>query len=103
MAIVVPINYNAVGHKLVAKAVTGPASYSTGGFAVSFPELRVVHAALVVGGGGYKAEIASISGNTVTIRVLYYDYAAAAAGPAIEVPAGTDLSGVTFYVLAIGE
>ena len=103
MAIVIPLSYNPTGYKLVARAVTGPASYTTGGFAVVFPELRVIHAALVVGGGGYKAEIASITANAVTIRVLYYDYAAAAAGPAIEVPAGTDLSGVTFYVLAIGE
>ena len=34
---------------------------------------------------------------------MYYDYDAAADGPAIEVASGTDLSGVEFTVLVVGE
>lgn len=82
---------------------SGPASYTAGGFTVTIDQLSRVDDAIVVAGGGYLAEVASISGNTITVRVYYFDYAAAAAGPAIEVPAGTDLSAVTFRVLAVGE
>ena len=89
--------------KVVAESVSGPASYPSGGFSVAFDELRQVHAAIVIAGGGYLAEVAGVSGNTVTIVVRYFDYDAAADGVAIEIPAGTDLSAVSFWVIAIGE
>lgn len=89
--------------KLWRGSTTGPASYSTGGFTVTISELSKVDFAVVQATGGYKPEIAGISGNTITILVRQYDYPATAAGPAVEVGAGTDLSGVTFYILAFGE
>lgn len=84
-------------------SVTGPTSYTTGGFTVTIDQLTAVYDAVVIAGRGYLAEVASISGNTITIRVYQFDYPATAAGPAVEVPAGTNLSGVTFRIIAIGE
>jgi len=86
-----------------AGRVSGPTSYPTGGFTVTIADLARIEDAVVIAGGGYKAEVVSISANTLTILVRYYDYPAAAAGVAIEIPAGTDLSGVTFRIIAIGE
>jgi len=84
-------------------SVSGPTSYPTGGFTVTVAKLRRVFDAMVEAGGGYKASVVSISANTVKVEVRYYDYPAAAAGTAIEVPAGTDLSAVTFRIVAIGD
>jgi len=80
------------------KTTAGPTSYTTGGFTVTIGEFEKVAQAEVSCNGGYKAEVASIAGNVVTVMVRRYDYPAAAAGTAIEVPAGTDLSGVTFIL-----
>ena len=88
--------------KIVATSSAGPSSYAAGGFTVSIPELKEVYSAFVEAGSGYLAEVASISGNTVTIKAYQFDYAATAAGAAVEVPDATDLSGVTFKILAIG-
>jgi len=81
--------------------VTGPTSYATGGFSVTIADLESIDGAVVIAGGGYKAEV-TWTANKLTIVVRYFDYPAAAAGVAIEVPAGTDLSGVTFIIIAIG-
>lgn len=70
----------------------GPASYSSGGFDVEVSEARNLSGAMVTAGGGYSAEVVSITGNTVKVKVY------ASAGT--EVAAGTDLSGVTFKVLS---
>ena len=88
--------------KLVIKTVTGPSSYSTGGFTATIDELERVEDAIVIASGGYMAEVASISGNTVTIKVYDFNYPATAAGPAEEVAANTDLSSVSFKIIAIG-
>jgi len=80
----------------------GPTSYPTGGFEVEVG-LKRVEDANAIGGGGYLAEVVSITDNKVKILVRYFDYPAAAAGTAIEIPSGTDLSGVTFRVIAVGE
>jgi len=79
---------------------SGPASYTTGGFTVTVSELSKVHGAVAVTSGGYVASVAGVSDNTVTIAV--YENAGAA-GPLAEVGAGTDLSGVTFYIFVVGE
>jgi len=82
--------------------VTGPTSYPTGGFTVTIRGIKEIAGALVIPTGGYKASI-SWTGNTLTVVAQYYDYAATAAGTAIEVPAGTDLSGVNFDIIVIGD
>jgi len=92
-----------VGYKIAIGKFSGPASYSSGGFTVTFPTLRKIHHAIIFTSKGYAADIASISGNSITVIAMYYDYDAAADGPAIEVASGTDLSGVEFTVLVVGE
>ena len=91
------------GKKIVVASSAGPSSYATGGFDVVIDELTSVDFAIVVCNGGYIAEVASITGNTVKVLVRYFDYDAAAGGTAIEVASGTDLSGVTFTILAVGS
>ena len=81
-------------YKLYIDTATGPASYATGGFTVTVDGLTNVEKAVVIAGGGYTAEVTSISDNTLTI-VVY-----SSAGT--EVTAGTDLSGVTFVIIALG-
>lgn len=90
--------------KVVVTRVSGPASYTAGGFDATVGELGQVVAAIVIADSGYLADVdyANSSGNTLRIRAYYFDYAAAAAGAAIEVAAGTDLSGVNFTIIAFG-
>jgi len=90
-------------YEQVEVSTTGPSSYAAGGFNVTVGRLRkIVKRPVVSCDGGYKAEVASVSDNVVTIVVKYYDYDAAADGTAIEVPDGTDLSGVNFEIKAEG-
>jgi len=90
--------------KVVVTQVSGPSSYTTGGFNVVVGELGEIQAAIVKAGSGYDADIdfANSSGNTLRIKAYYYDYTASAAGAAKEVAAGTDLSGVKFTIIAFG-
>jgi len=90
--------------RVIAKATSaGPSSYSAGGFTVTVSDLRKVEAVLFVGANaGYICEPASMSDNTVTVKVYYFDYDATADGAAIEVANATDLSGVTFTVIVVG-
>jgi len=91
---------------LIKETITGPASYTAGGFSHTISNVSVVDAILAASAtGGYKVDAAAItvSGNTLTIPVYYYDYDAAADGAAIEVPDGTDLSGITITVIAIAR
>ena len=83
-------------------STTGPSSYSSGGFTVTIDNVSKIDNVVVMASGGYLAE-ASASGNTITIKVYYFNYPATAAGVAEEVAAGTDLSGVTFRIIAICE
>jgi hypothetical protein len=95
---------------LKAKVVRGPATYPAGGFTVTFGEFEKVAAAVVkeLGGGEYLPQVAAISGNTITVKVRNnLEQAVDEGGTATytiggEVAAGTDLSGVTFYVIADG-
>ena len=88
------------------KTVTGPSSYSAGGFDVVCGEVEKVTYAIaqVLGGGEYLAQVASISGNVVKIKVRdNIEQAVDEGGTATytiggEVADGTDLSSVTFVV-----
>ena len=86
----------------VMTSVSGPTSYTAGGFDVEIGELTEVYNAVVNISGGYLAEVAGIEGNKVKVKVRYFDYDATADGPAIEVPDGTDLSGQTVRIWAEG-
>ena len=79
-------------------------TYSAGGVSVTIEGFKKIYWALTQSSGDYMV-VASVSGtdNTVTIKVYYFDYAAAAAGAAIEVPDGTDLTGVSVPIVVVGE
>jgi hypothetical protein len=69
---------------------------------VDFGEFEKVNYAIATMTGGYLCRVA-ISGVTVTVTPMYFDYDAAADGAAIDVPLATDLSGETITVIADGE
>ncbi|MCD6209791.1 MAG: hypothetical protein J7J01_02650 [Methanophagales archaeon] len=79
-------------------------SYASGGDSLSLSSyLSSVQAVVCQSHArGYALE-ASASGTTVTVVARYYDYDAAADGTAIEVTEGTDLSGVSFTLVVLGE
>ncbi|MBW2560872.1 MAG: hypothetical protein JRE40_08465 [Deltaproteobacteria bacterium] len=95
------------GRVIVYFENAGPSSYSSGGFDVAINSLRAVEKIVSLGNNyGYRseAEEASISGNTLTIKVRYYYYACPAlCATGWEVTDGRDLSGVTFSGIVIGH
>ncbi len=90
--------------KIIKATVTGPASYTSGGFSVRIGSATKIKQVLVAtNDGGYKVDIGKVgvSDNSLTVPVEYYNYPATAAGTATEVPAGTNLSGVNFEFVVI--
>jgi len=95
---------------LKMKKVSGPTSYATGGFTVTFGEFESIEDAIAVCDQSQVLEASntayglrvSISGNRVTIVVSTIDVTAAAPVAWAELAAGTDLSGRTFTVIADG-
>jgi len=98
-----PYNY-----KVAWKQQAGPTSYTSGGFDISLPELKRIHFAVAMFSGArpsnyvYQLDV-SWSVNRVRVTVMRIDVTATAPAAWTEVPAGTDLSGLTFSVIAIGE
>ena len=82
------------------KSVPGPGP-GAGSVNVDFGEYERVENAIAFVSGGYGARLV-ITGTTVTVTPVYYDYPATAAGPGIDVPAATDLSAQTVTVVAEG-
>jgi len=87
------------GKKLHVGTTAGPASYATGGFAYD-TGLNSIDAVIVLADSGYMAAYDTANSK---IKAYYFDYNATADGAAIEVAATTNLSGVTFTVIAVGE
>jgi len=97
------IALTADGKKIAVASAAGPASYTTGGFPVRVGELsRIDQVLFAFITGGYKIGGLTVSGNSVTVVVHYYNYPGAAAGPAVEVAAATDLSAQTVTLVVIG-
>lgn len=86
---------------VVSVAQTAVDTDANGRVSISISDLRRVIAAIPLIGGGYKAEVTNISGNTVTITVYQYDYPAAAAGAAVALANATDVAPLT--IIAVGE
>jgi len=85
---------------LKIETAAGPGA-AVASVAIAFGEFEKVNSAMAIMTGGYLCRLA-ISGLTVTVTPMYFDYAAAAAGAAIDVPAATDLSAQTITVIADG-
>lgn len=81
--------------------VTGDASYATGGYAISGNQVGFnrITAVVPVANTGY---IPVWDATNSKLKVFYSDNNNASDGPLIEVPAATDLSAVSFTVLAFG-
>jgi hypothetical protein len=96
------------GKKVVQKVVTGPSSYSTGGFNVVVDELNKIHALVVSVRTNLKVSNYvhvvdySYADNVVTFTVYRIDVTATAPSAWVEVPAGTDISGLVIEIVAIG-
>jgi len=91
------------GSKLVKEEVSGPSSYTAGGFPVRMRELSVVTEVVRAKcdtGLLVEERIPAASGNLVSLRV--YWPSGASGVPMVEVAEGTDLSAVKFTVWAIG-
>jgi len=91
--------------KIIEATVSGPSSYSqSSNFSVTFNKAKKILCVLAISNdGGYMAESgeATISDNTVTFPIRYFDYDATADGAAIEVADTTNLSGVTFKIVVL--
>jgi len=91
-----PTSRKAGAPKVVTVRVTGPTSYATGGFDVTVEELSEIIAGYVIAGSGYTADIDFANSDKNKLRVIAYSAADT------EVAAETDLSGVSFTVIAFG-
>ena len=96
------------GKKIVHRVVSGPTSYSTGGFTVTVGELVKILSLSVSVRSNLKVDNLVhvvdyvVSGNAITFRVYRIDVTAAAPSAWSEVPAGTDISALVLEVVAIG-
>ena len=102
------IGLTADGKKIVQKIVTGPSSYSSGGFTETIGELKRIDAVQISIRTNLKTDNYvyvvdySISGNTITFTVYRIDVTASSPASWSEVPDGTDISSLTIEVIAIG-
>lgn len=102
-----------VGHarpKVFQASVVGPTSYSAGGFTVSTGLSSISIATVTprdgtVGAGAdtVRAVRYSWSGGTITIQVFQASTVGTGPNAWAEVPNATNLSGVTFDIIAFGE
>ena len=93
--------------KVVAKTVSGPSSYTPGGFTVDFsPELSRLRVATVHAAGGYVFEATAVSGAACRVKAYYVPNPVTISGrpsALVEVASGTDLSNVTVTVVGYGD
>lgn len=88
--------------RISVTTITGDASYATGGYAITANQVGFsrITAVLVVGANtGYVPVWDSTNSK---LKVFYADNNAVVDSALIEVPAATDLSAVSFTVLAFG-
>jgi hypothetical protein len=88
--------------RLSVETVTGDASYATGGYAVVPNQFGFTRISAVIPVGTNTGYVPVWDATNSKLKVFYGDNNNAADGPLIEVPATTDLSAVSFTVLAFG-
>jgi hypothetical protein len=97
--------------KIAFTTVSGPTSYNaTTGIQVTINELQridnvivTVNAPLQVNNFVHSVNVASISGNVITLRVFRIDVTATAPATWTEVPNGTNISALQINIVAIGN
>lgn len=100
------------GKKVVQAIVTGPSSYTTGGFTVTIGDVSKIHAVtglnvrsnLKINNYVHVVDYDVPPGgtNTIILKVYRIDVTAGAPSAWSEVPAGTDLSALTLEIVAVG-
>ena len=94
--------------KEIVKSVAGPASYATGGFAITIGELESIALAHVKERTNIEAADLvrqvrySWTGNAITVIVRQINTTTASPTAWAEIGAGTDLSGISFDAVAKG-
>lgn len=97
---------NTRGMRVVYVRYTGPTSYAAGGEGVSAASLglsliRFVQPGIIT--DGTTARLAVYNTTTGKVQVFQFDYPAAAAGGAVEVPAATNLSALSGVLVFYGR
>lgn len=104
----VVVGLTADGKKIVQAVVTGPTSYSTGGFTVTLGELNKIVAVNVSIRSNLRvtdyvhAIDYSFTGNSITFVAYRINVTTASPSAWAEVPAGTNISALTLEIVAIG-
>ena len=95
-------------YKVYSGSFTGPSSYPSGGFNITINGLSKIHTAIVTFKGSrpddlvYQLDV-SWSGNTITVKVMSINVTASSPASWSEVAGGTDLSGLIFDIIVVGE
>jgi len=82
--------------------ITGDSSYATGGYAITANQVGFSRITAVLAVGANTGYVPTWDATNSKLKVFYGDNNNASDGPLIEVPAATDLSAVSFTVLAFG-
>lgn len=88
--------------RISVETVTGDASYATGGYAITPNQFGFVRTSAVVPVGSNTGYVPSWDQTNSKLKVFFGDNNNASDGPLIEVASATDLSAVSFTVIAFG-
>jgi hypothetical protein len=88
--------------RITVTTVLGDASYATGGYAITANQVGFSRITAVLAVGANTGYVPSWDATNSKLKVFYADNNAASDSALIEVPAATDLSAVSFTVLAFG-
>jgi hypothetical protein len=88
--------------RISVTTITGDSSYATGGYAITANQVGFSRITAVIAVGANTGYVPVWDATNSKLKVFYGDNNNASDGPLIEVPAATDLSAVSFTVLAFG-
>lgn len=88
--------------RISVTTITGDSSYATGGYAITANQVNFSRITAVLAVGANTGYVPVWDAANSKLKVFYGDNNNASDGPLIEVPAATDLSAVSFTVLAFG-
>ena len=88
--------------RISVTTITGDSSYATNGYAITANQVGFSRITAVLAVGANTGYVPVWDATNSKLKVFYGDNNNASDGPLIEVPAATDLSAVSFTVLAFG-
>ena len=93
------------GRKIAYVTATGRGAGAVQTQTIEIPGIRRIDAVIgasITGGYFLNPSLCTVAGNKVTVEPMYFNNAAVASGPAIDVPAGNSLAATTIALVAIG-